>query len=131
MKKKSKPLTAKEKALLKEGGFDPDVKPESFWAKHLKRKGIKPGKPKPHKHGKLEKYGSFTERGYDVTAYICDAAFPHFLIEFAKGGKVVRRKALPPLMYGARFGVDIDDKAILEEETDKIMKELAKAGKRG
>lgn len=125
-KKKSKPLTPKEKALLKEAGFNPDAKPESFWAKHLREKGIiKPGKPKPHKHGKLERYGSFTELGYDVTAYICDADYPHFLIEFAKDGKVVHREELPPLMYGAKFGVDIDDKALLEEETDKTLKKLA------
>ena len=122
-KKKGKsPLTAKEKAILKEAGFDLDAKPVNFRVKRVKR-----AKPKkPHRHGNFEPYGKFTEGGIEVTAQICNVGDCHFVVTFKKGKRLLEELSLPALMYGARFGVDVSDADMLEGETDKVLRKLKK-----
>jgi hypothetical protein len=79
-----------------------------------------------------ESYGDFTERGYRVTVHISAEGAPHFVIRAmnAETGEQVREEAMPPLMYGAIFGVDVSDHAALEERVDALLAELPDLSKK-
>ena len=70
-------------------------------------------------------YASFDLKGYRFEAFMpVDEEAPHeFSVVVSKDGLIVRREAVP-MMYPCLFGVDVADKAALEERTEAIIKEL-------
>jgi hypothetical protein len=104
----------------------PGENPPSF----PRKEGIAIMKPVPKRKKqtqsskRLSLYAQFTERGYQVKAYISGSPKTHFVVRVSKGGKRIREEHLPPMRFEPRFGVDQADRAALEAETDKFLRAL-------
>ncbi|HLD57683.1 MAG TPA: hypothetical protein VJA47_05220 [archaeon] len=69
-------------------------------------------------------YADFEERGYKVEAFMTgDERRPHWYLKVSRGDRPVTELCIR-MTYVPRFGVDLDDKEILEQETTKLMQNL-------
>lgn len=77
----------------------------------------------------MDKYGSFEENGYTVTAYMpSEEKDPlEWYVEIKQGDEIVKQENIA-MMFAPLFGPDVCDVAKLEEITDKLLREL-KEGK--
>jgi len=70
-------------------------------------------------------YSSFEERGYKVEAHIPENSSEslEFKISVYRGSSLVREERVQ-MDHEPFFGVDTEDRQRLNQETDRIMKEL-------
>jgi hypothetical protein len=73
----------------------------------------------------MDLYGKFTEKGYAIAAYLpSKKGEPHeWYVTAHKGRRLVKELHIP-LLHPVLFGVDVSDKATLEERVDEMLKKL-------
>lgn len=75
----------------------------------------------------LDLFGSFTENGYKIEAYMPRSSKQEtkWTIRVYKDGETEIFKEIElPMLYAPVYGVDVSDKAALEERVDQLMHEL-------
>jgi hypothetical protein len=87
-------------------------------------------KARAEKHGpdELDLFGSFTENGYKVDAFMPrnSGQKRQWTVKVYKEGEEDPSRVITiPMSHEPIFGVDIEDRAILEARVDEIMTELA------
>lgn len=76
----------------------------------------------------LDLFGSFTESEYKVDAYMPSSSkqvLAWTVKIFKEGEDTPLRVETLPMLHEPIFGVDVDDKAVLEGRVDEIMRELS------
>jgi hypothetical protein len=75
----------------------------------------------------LDLFGSFTESGFKVDAYMprnSQQALQWTVRVFKEGEDAPQREETIPMLHEPIFGVDVDDQATLEQRVDSLMQEL-------
>ena len=79
-----------------------------------------------HRKRRMHLFDRFTDRDYIFRIFVRQEPSPHFFIVVVKPktGEVVRKQALPPLLFGGEGGIMPDDQLALEEKVAEIARRL-------